>query len=431
MMEKQFIDILNHEMVKTVGCTEPTAIVIAAAHAKKYVNGEVLHINVKASRNILKNAFSVKIPGTCSCGINLAAALGIMGLDPEKNLEILSDLKDKDIEKAKNMVDSGLVCVELAESPKKVYVEVGVETEESYSRAVIEDFHDNVVLIEVDGTKKKLKTNPKTLHEDVLKMDNVNLDSIIEFINSVDTAKLDMIKNCIELNVNIGCEGLKNNYGLNVGKSLKSNIEGNILANDYSSHAIALTAAGSDARMAGCSLPVMSNSGSGNQGISATIPVVAFAENINSNEETVLRAVTLSNLITIYIKSILGRLSPLCGATISSIGACCGIVFLMGGTSDDIKSSIQNSMGNITGIICDGAKSGCALKVATCTSAAFQSATCIMQGNYLSSTDGIIEDNPEDTIKNFAKIGNLGMFDTDKIVLDVMMKKANLNHDIK
>jgi L-cysteine desulfidase len=240
-----------------------------------------------------------------------------------------------------------------------------------------------------------------------------------------------MIKNCIAMNVNIGFEGLKNNYGLKVGKSIKSNIEGNILSNDYSSHAIALTAAGSDARMAGCNLPVMSNSGSGNQGISATIPVVVFAENINSDEETVLRAVTLSNLVTIYIKSILGRLSPLCGATISSIGACCGLVFLMGGTSDDIKSSIQNSMGNITGIICDGAKSGCALKVATCTSAAFQSAICIMDGNYLSSTDGIIEDNPEDTIKNFAKIGNQGMFDTDKIVLDVMMKKANLNHEIK
>ena len=329
------------------------------------------------------------------------------------------------------MVDSGLVSVELAESQKKIYVEVGIETEESYSRAVIEDFHDNVVLIEIEGTIKKLKTNPKALHEDVLKMDNVNLDSIIEFINCVDTAKLDMIKNCIAMNVNIGFEGLKNNYGLKVGKSIKSNIEGNILANDYSSHAIALTAAGSDARMAGCNLPVMSNSGSGNQGISATIPVVAFAENITSNEETVLRAVTLSNLVTIYIKSILGRLSPLCGATISSIGACCGIVFLMGGTSDDIKSSIQNSMGNITGIICDGAKSGCALKVATCTSAAFQSAICIMDGNYLSSTDGIIEDNPEDTIKNFAKIGNQGMFDTDKIVLDVMMKKANLNHEIK
>jgi len=431
MLEEQFIDILNHEMVKTVGCTEPTAIVIAAAQAKKYINGDVVHINVKASRNILKNAFSVKIPGTCSCGINLAAALGTMGLDPEKNLEILSDLKDEDIEKAKNMVDSGLVSVELAESQKKIYVEVGIETEESYSRAVIEDFHDNVVLIEIDGAKKKLKTNPKALHEDVLKMDNVNLDSIIEFINCVDTAKLDMIKNCIAMNVNIGFEGLKNNYGLKVGKSIKSNIEGNVLANDYSSHAIALTAAGSDARMAGCNLPVMSNSGSGNQGISATIPVVAFAENITSNEETVLRAVTLSNLVTIYIKSILGRLSPLCGATISSIGACCGIVFLMGGTSDDIKSSIQNSMGNITGIICDGAKSGCALKVATCTSAAFQSAICIMDGNYLSSTDGIIEDNPEDTIKNFAKIGNQGMFDTDKIVLDVMMKKANLNHEIK
>ena len=430
MMEQQFIDILRHELVTTIGCTEPTAIVITAAYAKKYVQGEVEHIKVKASRNIIKNAFSVKIPGTDSCGINLAAAIGTMELDPGKNLEILSDLKREDILAAKNMVDNGLVTVELADSPKKIYVEVVVETANSYSRAVVEDFHDNVVLIEVNGEGKKIEKNSQTSHEEILKMDDVNLDSIINFINEVDIGKLDLIKKCIKLNTCICLEGLNGNYGLNVGKNIKSSIDGKALLDDNSNFAIALTAAGSDARMAGCNLPVMSNSGSGNQGISATMPVVGFAININSNDETVLRAVTLSNLVTIYIKSILGRLSPLCGATIASTGACCGIVYLMGGNSEEIKACIQNIMGNVTGMLCDGAKSGCALKVATCTSAAFQSAICIMEGDYLSSTDGIIEEDPEDTIKNFSRIGNQGMKEADKIVLDVMMKKTNSDQQI-
>ncbi len=426
MMEKQFLEILNKEMVVAMGCTEPIAIVIASSYAKKYLDGNpIKRIDVRASRNIIKNAFSVKIPGTDDCGINLAAALGMQVKHPEKNMEVLGDFKPEEFEAAKKLVLQNLVSVELADSPKKLYVEVTAKTDKTTSKAVIEDFHDNLVMVEVNGKKINLEAEVKTLKKEHVSMDCLTLDEILKFISTVKICKLDLIKQCIELNSQISFEGLKNSYGIEVGRNIRSNIEGELLGDDFSNYAVALTAAGSDARMAGCDLPVMTNSGSGNQGISATIPVVVFAAIINAEEETLLRAVTLSNLITIYIKSSLGRLSALCGATISATGSCCGITYLMGGTAEQIKSAIQNIIGNVTGMICDGAKAGCALKVATCTSAAIQSAICVMEGHQIPSTDGIIEDDPEDTIRNFCEIGNTGMAEADKILLEVMMNKAN------
>jgi len=430
MIEKQFFEILNNELVVAVGCTEPIAIVIAAAYAKKYLNGNAIEkIDVKASRNVIKNAFSVKIPGTNDFGINLAAALGIQMGTPEKNMEILTDLKSEDVRAAKKMVEQNIVSVELSNSPKKLYVEVVAKTEKSTSKAVIEDFHDNLVSIEVDGKKLNLETEVKTLKKNDINLDDLTLDKIIKFTYEVKTEKLGLIKQCIDLNSHISLEGINNSYGIEVGRNIRSNIDGKLLGNDTTNFAVALTAAGSDARMAGCNLPVMTNSGSGNQGILATMPVVVFAANINTTEETLLRAVTLSNLITIYIKSMLGRLSAMCGATISAAGSCCGITYLMGGNAEQIKFSIQNIIGNLTGMICDGAKAGCALKVATCTNAAIQSAICVMEGHHIKSTDGIVEDDPEDTIRNFCQIGNNGMAEADKILLKIMMDKTNKSNN--
>jgi L-cysteine desulfidase len=428
MKEKQFLDLLNNEMAVSLGCTEPIAIVIASAYAKQYVKGDkICKISVVASRNVVKNAMSVKIPGTDSCGINLAAALGVIRAGHDKNLEILADLKPEEITKAKEMIFNGLVSVQLSNSKKKLYIEIIIETEKSKSRVVIEDFHDNIVLIELDG--KEINNTGidigKTEHSNE-KLDFLCLDTIMEFIEDIDTTKLDIIKECIKINREICLDGLINPYGLQVGRNMISNmIKNEFLANDIANYATALTAAGSDARMSGSILPVMSNSGSGNQGISATMPVLAFAESLNANEDTTLRAVTLSNLVTIYIKSILGRLSALCGATISATGACCGITFLMGGGRAEVKSSIQNMMGDLTGMVCDGAKAGCAIKIASCTTAAIQCAVISLEGDTISNTDGIIEKDPEDTINNFCKLGNVGMKNADRIILDIMIKKSN------
>lgn len=425
MEEERFLSLLNEELILALGCTEPTAIAIAATTARKYVwGGNILGVNVKASRNVIKNALSVGIPGTDSCGINLAAALGIFAYDSDKNLQILANIKPSDIQNAIKMIKKNLIFVRLADTPKKLYIEVVIETDISYSKVIIEDHHDNVVLIEVDGHTIKISQCKDTLNEkiDNEQLDYLNLDSILEFIQTLDIEKLDLIKQCIEINTKICLEGLKNHYGLRVGRSIKNKMEMGFLADDTVNYATALTAAGSDARMAGSSLPVMSNSGSGNQGISTTIPVVVFGE--GSDEEKIIRAVTLSNLVTIYIKLKLGRLSALCGASISATGACCGITYLMGGDESKIKSSIQNMMGNLTGMICDGAKAGCALKVATCTNAAIQSAFVTLQGNIIGSSNGIIEKNVDDTIENFCLIGNTEMIEADRLIRDIMLKKS-------
>ena len=426
MEEEKFLNTLDEELIIALGCTEPTAIAIAAATARKYVpGGNIIHVNVKASRNVIKNALSVGIPGTDSCGINLAAALGIFAYNSDKNLQILANIKPSDIQKAMKMVKQDLITVKLADTLKKLYIEVDIETDMSYSKVIIEDHHDNVVFIEVDGNTIKNKRCKDTIYSNPNngQLDYLDLDSILEFIKTVDIKKLNIIKQSIEINTKICLEGLKNPYGLSVGRSIKNKMEMGFLADDTVNYATALTAAGSDARMAGSGLPVMSNSGSGNQGISTTVPVVVFGK--GSDEEKIIRAVTLSNLVTIYIKLKLGRLSALCGASISATGACCGITYLMGGDESKIKSSIQNMMGNLTGMICDGAKAGCALKVATCTNAAIQSAIVTLEGNMIGSSDGIIEEDAVDTIENFCTIGNTGMIETDKLILDIMLKKSN------
>ena len=425
MLEENFLSLLNDELIIALGCTEPTAIAIAAATARKYVWGSnILQIKVKASRNVIKNALSVGIPGTASCGINLAAALGIFAYESDKNLQILANIKQSDINNAIKMVKKNLITVKLANTPKKLYIEVVIETDISYSKVIIEDNHDNVVLIEVDGNTIKTKPCKENLNSNSSNnLDYLNLDSILEFIQKVDIEKLDLVKQSIELNTQICVEGLKKPYGLSVGRSIKNRMDMGFLADDTINYATALTATGSDARMAGSSLPVMSNSGSGNQGISTTIPVVVFGKDYA--KEKIIRAVTLSNLITIYIKLKLGRLSSLCGVSISATGACCGITYLLGGDESKIKSSIQNMMGNLTGMICDGAKAGCALKVATCTNAAIQSAIVTLEGNIIESSNGIIEKNVDDTIANFCIIGNTGMIEADKLILDIMLKKSN------
>ncbi len=428
-MEKdKFLAVLNKELVVALGCTEPVAIAVAAALARNYIVDETIsNITVSASTNVLKNAMSVKIPGTNLGGIELAAALGTFTTYTDKKLEIFDGLTTENIEKAVTMVDKGIVTINLSDSDKKLYIEVFIETENSNSKVVIEDSHTNVVLVEVNGNP----INEPPNHFDESKkpvinddMDFLDLDLIWEFTRTVDIEELDLIRETIHMNTKIALEGLNGSYGLNVGKRIKSNMVNGIMSNDATTYAMALTAAGSDARMSGCKLPVMSNSGSGNQGISATMPVVAFAEKLGSSGEELIRAVALSNLVTIYIKSKFGRLSAICGATISAMGACCGITSLMGGEIKEIKASVQNIAGSITGMLCDGAKSSCALKVSTCTNAAVQAAIIAMDGASVSSTDGIIEEDPEDTIENICRIGNNGLIEADKIILDVMLNKS-------
>ena len=425
MDKKLFLDVLNKELVPALGCTEPVAIALAAATAIKYLKGEtVIDIKVLASNNIIKNALAVVIPGTGSCGINLAAALGSLSKNQEKCLEVLNGLNETDITKAKSMIKDGLISVNLADTTKKLYIEVIIKTLESSSRVVIQDMHTNITLIEVDGIIIK-----DDFSEDVIEKeknyDFLSIDTIWDFIKSVDINKLDIVKKSIEMNKKIAVFGLENSYGLQVGRTIKDAINKGILADDMANYAMSLTSAGSDARMGGCLLSVMSNSGSGNQGIAATLPVEAVWEKLKLSEEKLLRATALSHLVTIHIKSKFGRLSALCGVTIAATGASCGIAYLLEGDKKSVQSSIQNMIGNVAGIFCDGAKAGCALKVSTCTNAAVQSALLAINGIVIKATDGIIDENVEKTIDNLCRLGNMGTFETDKIILDIMLNKES------
>jgi L-cysteine desulfidase len=419
-----FIHILKTELVVALGCTEPVAIALAAAKARSYVKGPIEKVTVHASAGIIKNALAVGIPGTNVTGIDFVAALGAIAGNADKQLEVLADIQPSDVVMAQDMVERGLSVVHLADTPRKLYIEVVVNTEGSYAKVIITDNHTNITLIEVDGkvvesggcANASFKSSKEERGE-------LTIDGIVEFVKTVDLTELQLVKQSIELNRKAGLDGLANDYGLQVGKTIKENVQKGILSDDLISHAMALASAGSDGRMAGSSMPVMANSGSGNQGIAATNPVIAAAEKLGSAEEQLIRAVTLSHLVTIHIKSKFGRLSALCGVTVSGTGASCGITYLLGGGINEIKAAIQNMLGNVTGMMCDGAKGGCAMKVATCTSAAVQSALLASKGMTISSTNGFIENDAEKTIDNFCRIGNEATSDIDKLVLEMMLNK--------
>ncbi|MCY9659717.1 L-serine ammonia-lyase, iron-sulfur-dependent, subunit alpha [Paenibacillus chondroitinus] len=424
MNSETFIHILRNELVVALGCTEPVAIALAAAKARTYVGGNINKITVYASAGIIKNALAVGIPGTGQTGIDFVAALGAIAGNAEKQLEVLADIDPVAISKARTMVDEGISVVHLADTPTKLYIEVMIEAEQRYAKVVITDNHTNITLIEVDGkivdTGGCANASFKSSKED---RNSLTIDSIVDFVNAVDLGELSLVKQSIELNRKAGLDGLTHSYGLEVGKTIKENVQRGILSDDLISHAMALAAAGSDARMAGSTMPVMANSGSGNQGIAATNPVIAAAERLGASEEQLIRAVALSHLVTIHIKSKFGRLSALCGVTVSGTGASCGITYLLGGGKPEIRAAIQNMLGNVTGMMCDGAKGGCAMKVATCTSAAVQSALLASRGKSISSTNGFIENDAEKTIENFCRIGNEATSEMDKLVLEMMLNK--------
>ncbi|WP_243292874.1 L-serine ammonia-lyase, iron-sulfur-dependent, subunit alpha [Bacillus sp. FJAT-47783] len=424
MKEEQILQILKKELTVALGCTEPAAIALAAATAKKQLTGELTKMEVKASGNIIKNAKAVGIPGMNERGIEFVAALGAIAGQADKELEVLEGITKEEEERAIQFVKDGKVKLSLADQDKKLFIEIRAFSKDEEVRVVIADRHSDIVLIEKDG--KSLfqggceNVQMKASEQELKKL---TIDTIVDFIKHVDMSKLELVKKSIELNKKIGVEGLQNEYGLQVGKTIKDNIAKGWLSDDLATRAMSLSAAGSDARMAGSTMPVMANTGSGNQGIAVTLPVVAVGEKLQVNEEKLIRAVALSHLITIHIKSKFGRLSALCGVTVAGMGASAAITYLLGGDLQKIKGAIQNTIGNVSGMVCDGAKAGCAMKVATCSSVAVQSAILSMNNQSIQSTDGFIADDVEKTIDNFCTLGNEGTKQTDEVLLKLMVNK--------
>ena len=379
---------------------------------------------MKVSGNIFKNVMGVGIPGSTLVGMSIAAALGALGGHSKYGLEIFTHIDDAVAAKAKSFVNDGNVQIKMVEDVPKLHVECLSSKGNDSCRVIIQDRHENIVLIEHNGEiifSKEVENSEVTTDEE----ENWSVESIYNFVKSVDISELQFLNKGIEMNRKIAEEGLKGSYGLQVGKSMQLNIEKGIIADDIINKSVMMAAAGSDARMAGCSMPVMSNCGSGNQGMSLTLPIMVAAEKLNVDEATKLRALALGLLISIHMKSYVGQLSAICGVLLSTSGAACAITFMMGGELSHLNSTLKNMTGTVTGMICDGANASCALKISASVSAGIQSSLLAINSQSLNNMDGIIDDDVEETIRNIGLLANEGMQVADDIILKTMVGKMD------
>jgi len=422
-MDTHCLTILKSEVKPALGCTEPVAVALCCGRAKDELNDIPDKVEVFVSKNVLKNGMGVYVPNTDMVGLDIAAAVGSLIGNSHKGLNILEDVDDKLLSEAKNFLKNDKIKIFLKETKDKLYIESILYKGDSYVKVIIKDKHDRIIYVERNGN-----VIVKDEIEEIAvssKSHRLSIKEIYEFATSVNFEEIAFLLEGVEMNKKIAQEGLDKNYGLNVGKNIIQNIKKGILSDDIHNFAMALTAAGADARMSGATLPVMSSAGSGNQGLTAILPVVAVSEKLNCSKEKLARAIAISHLITYHIKTHLGRLSPVCGCGVAAgIGASCAITYLLGGAYDNITKAIKNMVANLTGIVCDGAKPSCALKLATSASAAVQSALLAVSGIEVSKHDGIIEDDVEKTIINLAKIGTLGMSVTDDVILNIMINKC-------
>jgi len=428
-----YIAIIEKEVVPALGCTEPIAAALASATAAELLGKQPSKIEVYLSQNVLKNGMSVGIPGTGLFGLEIAVAAGAIGGNPGLGLEVLKDLTPEDVEIAQQMIVNGKLKIIHKEAAEALYIEVIAVSGKESSRVIIKERHDNIVLTEKNGSvifqkpeKSESGSDEFSSLDETLR--TMSEQDIWDFSMNSPLEDISFIMEAALLNTRISDEGLRGDYGLKVGKSINENISRGILQSDLSNDAVKRTASGADARMAGLELPAMSNSGSGNQGITATMPVVAVADKLGSTKEQLIRALILSHLTSIHMKSRMARLSALCGASVAATGASCGIVYLLGGVYEHVEYAIKNMVGNVAGMVCDGAKTSCALKVASCVSAGVQGALLAINSISVSEIEGIVEEDIERTINNLGKLGSGGMAETDKMILSIMTSKNKKNN---
>ena len=426
-MRELYLKTLKKEVVPSEGCTEPIAIAYAASIAAEYLKGEIKEVNIYLSKNVIKNALGVGIPGTGGVGIEIAAALGISIQKSYKKLTILSNFTEDELKKAKEIVDKNIINIKQKNTNKALYIEVELLSETSKSKVIIEDTHTNVTLIECDD--EIIMDNNSEVSEDL--EEDYKLFKIADIYNFAKEADFDDIKFILEsakMNEKVSEEGLKGDYGLQVGSKIIQKGNFNLFSNDASNKIIAASAAASDARMDGCAMPIMTTAGSGNQGIACSIPVAQTSRLLDKSEEELARALVLSNLVTIRIKKHMGRLSPLCGAGIAgATGASCGITYLLGGDLKNINYCINNMISDLSGMICDGAKETCALKIATGTNAAIQCANLAINGISATANDGIVAKDVEETIESIETLIQNGFKNVDDTILNIMLEKKKNN----
>ena len=420
---KRIIDLIHQEVVPAIGCTEPIAVALCVAKATETLGTKPEKINVLLSANILKNAMGVGIPGTGMIGLPIAIALGALIGKSEYQLEVLKDSTPDVVEEGKRFIEEKRIHILLKENiEEKLYIEVCCEAGDDKAIAVIAGGHTTFIYIERNGEVlfQKQHTASCEKEEECLEL---TLRKVYDFALNTPLDEISFILETARLNKAAAERSFEGNYGHGLGKMLRGTYEHKVMGDSVFSHILSYTSGACDARMAGAMIPVMSNSGSGNQGISATLPVLVFAEENDKSEEELIRALMLSHLTVIYIKQSLGRLSALCGCVVAATGSSCGITWLMGGTYDQVAYAVQNMIANLTGMICDGAKPSCALKVTTGVSTAVLSAIMAMENRCVTSVEGIIDEDVDQSIRNLTKIGSKGMNETDKLVLEIMTGK--------
>lgn len=420
---KQIIDLIKREVVPAIGCTEPIAVALCVAKAAETLEVKPEKIEILLSANILKNAMGVGIPGTDMVGLPIAVALGALIGKSAYQLEVLKECTPEAVEQGKQFISEKRISIALKENiAEKLYIEVICHAGNHRSEAIISGGHTNFVYVAKDGEVLLDKRQPASEEEEEESV-ALTLRRVYDFAMTAPLDEIRFILDTACLNKAAAEQSFKGNYGHSLGRMLRGNYEHKIMGDSVFSHILSYTSGACDARMAGAMIPVMSNSGSGNQGISATLPVVIFAEENGKTEEELIRALVLSHLTVIYIKQSLGRLSALCGCVVAATGSSCGITWLMGGTYQQVSFAVQNMIANITGMICDGAKPSCALKVTTGVSTAVLSAMMAIENRYVTSVEGIIDEDVDQSIRNLTRIGSQAMNETDKMVLDIMTSK--------
>ena len=421
---KQIIDLIHREVIPAIGCTEPIAVALCVARATETLGSVPERIAVRLSANILKNAMGVGIPGTGMIGLPIAVALGALIGRSEYQLEVLRDVTSEAVERGRQMIDQKRISIALKEGiAEKLYIEAEVEAAGHKALAVIAGGHTTFVYVERDGEVLLDRRRAAASDEEEGEVP-LTLHRVWEFAMTTPVDEIRFILESQRLNRAAAEKSFTGEYGHCVGRTLRCDRERQVMGDSIFTRILSYTSAACDARMAGAMIPVMSNSGSGNQGIAATMPVAIYAEEIHASEEQTIRALTLSHLTVIYIKQSLGRLSALCGCVVAATGSSCGIVYLMGGGYKEMTAAVKNMIANLTGMICDGAKPSCAMKLTSGVSTAVLSAMMAMDGRCVSPVEGIIEEDVDRCIHNLTSIGRDGMNETDRLVLDIMTHKS-------
>ena len=421
---RRIIDLINREVVPAIGCTESIAVALCTARAAETLGAGPERIAVRLSANILKNAMGVGIPGTGMIGLPIAVALGALIGRSEYRLEVLRDVTPEAVERGREMIGRRCISIGLKEGVcEKLYIEAEVEAAGHRAVAVIAGGHTDFVFVSRDGEVLFDKRTPAGCDEEAGEVP-LTLARVWDFAMTSPVEELRFILETRRLNMAAAERSLAGEYGHCVGRTLRCDRERKVMGDSLFTRILSYTSAACDARMAGAMIPVMSNSGSGNQGIAATLPVAVYADEVHASEEQTIRALALSHLTVIYIKQSLGRLSALCGCVVAATGSSCGITYLMGGGYEQAAAAVKNMIANLTGMICDGAKPSCAMKLTSGVSTAVLSAMMAMDGRCVSSVEGIIEEDVDRCIRNLTAIGREGMDETDRLVLRIMTNKC-------